>query len=52
MPGCFAEFTLSEMKKILRLRLRMTANGISMTGSKVVSLAPGYLSSTNSSTQG
>jgi hypothetical protein len=32
--GCFAESTLSEMKKILRLRLRMTANGLSMTGSK------------------
>jgi hypothetical protein len=25
--GFFAEFTLSEMKRILRLRLRMTANG-------------------------
>src|SRR5581483_2428318 len=31
MRGCFPKSTLSEMKKILRLRLRMTANGLSMT---------------------
>jgi hypothetical protein len=35
----FAQFTLSEMTRILRLRLRMTANGLRMTAGERFSAA-------------